>query len=245
MASQNISSNVIKQLAPHGVLRAAINMSNLLLVTGKDEQGDPEGVSPDMAKALAKRLGVGLKLLQYATAGDIADDAGKDCWDICNIGDEPKRAKTIDFSKAYSEIQATYMVMANSSLTTIEQVDKAEVKIAVSARSAYGLWLERNIKQAQLCPVQGYQASLDLFVNEQLDALAGLRSQLINEVEKFDGARVLNGHFTSVQQAMGCNKGNPEATEFIKQFVEQAKASGLVNQLINQHNVAGRLTVAE
>ena len=105
---RDMLAEIVEELAPTGVLRAAINMSNFLLVTGKTEDGDPVGVSPDMAGELAKRLGVGLELLKYKTPGEVADDAGKGIWDIGNIGAEPQRAEKIDFTAAYCEIQATY-----------------------------------------------------------------------------------------------------------------------------------------
>lgn len=239
-----MSPEVINELAPHGVLRVAINMSNFLLVTGLDKKGDPTGVSPDMAAELAQRLGVDLRLLQYKTPGEIADDAGTDSWDICNIGAEPKRAEKIDFTAAYCEIQATYLVPPGSPLKTIEQVDSVGVRIAVSARSAYDLWLDRNIQKAELVRAQGLDASFELFVNENLDALAGLRPKLITEVEKLPGAKILEGQFTAIQQAMGCTKGKVAGANYLKQFIEETKTSGFVQQLIEKHDVVGRLTVA-
>ena len=235
---------VVKDLAPHGVLRAAINMSNFLLVTGRNEAGDPTGVSPDMAAELARRLGVALRLLPYKTPGAIADDAGTDAWDIGNIGAEPKRAEKIDFTAAYCEIQATYLVPDGSPLTSIEQVDSPGVRIAVSARSAYDLWLERHIQKAELVRAEGLDASFELFVNEKLDALAGLRPRLVSDVEKIAGAKILEGHFTTVQQAMGCTRGKVAGAAYLKAFVEEAKASGFVADLIEKHRMAGRLSVA-
>ena len=235
---------VVKDLAPHGVLRAAINMSNFLLVTGRNEAGDPTGVSPDMAAELARRLGVDLRLLPYKTPGAIADDAGTDAWDIGNIGAEPKRAEKIDFTAAYCEIQATYLVPDGSHLKSIEQVDSPGVRIAVSARSAYDLWLERNIQKAELVRAEGLDASFELFVNEKLDALAGLRPRLVTDVEKIAGAKILEGHFTTVQQAMGCTRGKMAGAAYLKVFVEEAKASGFVADLIEKHSAAGRLSVA-
>ncbi|MBH67310.1 MAG: ABC transporter substrate-binding protein [Rhodospirillaceae bacterium] len=239
-----MSSEAIKELAPTGVLRAAINMSNFLLVTGRTDNGDPDGVSPDMAKELANRLGVGIELLQYKTPGEVADDAGKGVWDIGNIGAEPQRAEKIEFTAAYCEIQATYMVPPESGLVKLEQVDSPGVRIAVSARSAYDLWLERNIKKAELIRVEGIDASFEIFVEEKLEALAGLRPRLITDVERIPGAKILDGQFTAVQQAMGCTRGKSIGAGYLKKFVEEMKASGFVGELIERHNVVGRLSVA-
>src|SRR5271168_2539679 len=138
------------ELAPHGVLRAGINMSNFLLVTGRSESGDPEGVSPSMARAIADRLGVPVQYVPFRKPGELADQAGQYVWDIGLIGAEPARAEKIAFTAAYAEIQATYMVPPGSPLKTIADVDKPGVRIAVTARSAYDLWLDRNIKHATL-----------------------------------------------------------------------------------------------
>ena len=233
-----------RDLAPSGTLRAAINMANFLLVTGQTGSGEPEGVSPDMARELARQLGVRLKLLPYATPGEIADDAGTGVWDIANIGAEPKRAEQIDFTAAYCEIQATYLVSAGSQIRTIEDVDRPGVRVAVSARSAYDLWLERHVRHAELVRAEGLDASFELFVHEGLDALAGLRPRLISDAEKLPGARILDGQFTAVQQAMGCTRGRHAGAAFLRSFVETMKASGFVADLITKHGVQGRLSVA-
>jgi len=239
-----MSPEIVKELAPHGILRVAINMSNTLLVTGLDQEENPTGVSPDMAAELAQRLGVELRLLQYNTPNEIADDAGTDSWDVCNIGAEPKRAQKIDFTAAYCEIQATYIVPAESPIKTVKQVDSAGIRIAVSALTAYDLWLDRNIQEAELFRTKGHDASFDLFVNENLDALAGLRPQLLIDVKKIAGARILDGQFTAVQQAMGCTKGKSLGAAYLNKFVEETKATGLVENLIKKYDVVERLTVA-
>ena len=115
---------IIDELAPSGTLRAAINMGNFLLVTDKAENGDPIGVSPDMAQEIANRLGVGLKLIQYDTPGAVADASTRDEWDIANIGAEPQRAETIAFTAAYCEIESTYLVPSGSQIEKIADVDQ-------------------------------------------------------------------------------------------------------------------------
>jgi polar amino acid transport system substrate-binding protein len=241
--SPEVASHVVSQLAPHGVLRAGINMSNFLLVTGRSASGDPEGVSPSMARAIADRLGVPVKYVPFPKPGELADQAGKDVWDIGLIGAEPARAEKIAFTAAYAEIEATYLVPAGSPLKTIADVDKPGVRIAVTARSAYDLWLDRNIKQATLIRTDSLDSAFDQFASEKLDALAGLRPRLLSDVTKLPGAVILDGQFTAVQQAVGTAKANTEAARFLHDFVEEAKASGLVAGFIARHKVTG-LSVA-
>lgn len=238
-----MSPEILKQLAPTGTLRAGINLGNFLLVTGKSPSGDPEGVAPDMARAIAERLGVKLELVPFKTPGELADAAGSDFWDIGLIGAEPARAERIAFSAAYVEIEATYLVPAGSALRTIAEVDRPGIRIAVSARSAYDLWLVRNIRQAQLVHADGIDAAFNLFVNDKLEALASLRPRLLTDVVKLPGARILDGQFTAVQQAVGTARTNVAAAAFLRGFVEEAKASGFVASLIARHHAAG-LSVA-
>ena len=233
------------ELSSNGILRAAINMSNFLLVTDKTKDGTPIGVSPDIAQELADKLNLQLKLIPYTTPGEIADDAENDKWDICNIGAEPQRAEKINFSAAYAEIQATYIVQSNSKINNILDVDKIGNKICVASRTAYGLWLERNIHNAELKQVDGVDSSFDVFLNENLDALAGLRPALIDDVKKISGAKILEGQFMSVQQAIGTSIQNIHSSIYIAEFVEDMKKTGFVQKLIDKHNVNGRLSIAK
>jgi polar amino acid transport system substrate-binding protein len=238
-----MSQDAKSDLAPTGVLRAGINLSNFLLVTGKSAAGDPEGVAPDMAREIAGRLGVPVKYVPYKTPGELADMADTGAWDIGLIGAEPQRAEKITFTAAYVEIEATYLVPAGSGLKAIAEVDKAGVRIAVTGRSAYGLWLDRNIKHATLVRSDTLDSAYDQFIRDKLDALAGLRSRLLTDVKRLPGARILEGQFTAVQQAIGTPRKNAAGAAFLRKFVEEAKASGLVAGLIARHKVIG-LSVA-
>jgi polar amino acid transport system substrate-binding protein len=234
----------VAELAPKGVLRAAINMGNFLLVTGRSDAGEPEGVAPDFARAIAERLGVRVAYVPFARPGELADAAGTGVWDIGLIGAEPQRAEKIAFSPAYVEIEATYLVPAGSPLATIAEVDRPGVRIAAPARSAYELWLSRNLRQAELVRTEGGDAAFDRFVAEKLEALAGLRPGLLGYRGRLPGARILDGRFTAVQQAVGTARTNAAGGAFLRDFVEEAKRSGLVARLIERHGVGGRLTVA-
>jgi polar amino acid transport system substrate-binding protein len=238
-----MSPEIIAQLAPRGVLRAGINLSNFLLVTGRDAFGSPEGVSPDMVRAVAERLGVPLRLVPYASPGLVADAVDTDSWDIALIGAEPQRAEKIAFTAAYAEIESTYLVPAGSPIGTIADVDRPGVRIASTARAAYDLWLERNIKHATLLRAEGLDGAFDLFTEQKLEALAGLRPRLLKDVEVLPGARILEGQFSAVQQAIGTARANAAGAAFLRDFVEEAKASGLVARLIDKHGARG-LSVA-
>ena len=192
-----------KELAPAGTLRAGINLSNFLLVTGRSSTGDPQGVAPDLAAEIATRLDVPLTCVPFDTPAQLADAARADRWDIGLIGAEPARARFIAFTAAYVEIEATYLVPANSPLYDVAGVDREGIRIAVSAGSAYDLYLSRTVRNAELVRADGLDASCDLFVKHELDALAGLRPRLISDLERLPGARILDGRFTAVQQAVG------------------------------------------
>lgn len=239
-----MSHDVTAKLCTTGVLRAGINLANFHLVTSKGASGSPEGVAPDMARAIADELGVAVSHVTFASPGEVADGAQSNAWDIALIAADPTRAETIDFTAAYVEIEATYLVREDSQFQTIDEVDQEGVRIAISGRSAYDLYLTRTLKHAELLRVEGGPAAAKLFVDENLDALAALRPSLAVEAKGIPNTRIIPGNYTTAQQAVGIPKGNPEALRFLHQFVEDAKSSGLVAQLIKKHGVGERLAVA-
>jgi polar amino acid transport system substrate-binding protein len=238
-----MSEQVKAELAPDGVLRAGLNLSNFLLISDKTAAGEPAGVAPDMAAEIARRLGVAVQYVPYKTPGELADAAETGAWDIGLIGAEPQRAEKIAFTPAYVEIEATYLVPAGSPIHSLADVDKAGVRISVTGRSAYGLWLDRHIQNATLVKTGTLDSAYELFVSDKLEALAGLKPRLLSDVEKLPGARILDGKFTAVQQAIGTARKNTAAAAFLRDFVAETKASGFVQSLIDRHKVRG-LSVA-
>ena len=267
-------------LAPTGILRAGINLSNFLLVSSRGPNGEPVGVAPDMAASLARRIGVPLQLVPYANPGLLGDAATRDEWDVGLIGAEPKRAETIAFTAPYAEIEATFMVLPDRGLDTVADVDRPGVRVCVSARAAYDLWLTANLQSASLTRTEepGLDRSRKLFDSGEFDALAGLRPWLLDQARRLAlsralpgasarfrtqararaltgaapsqvetapaGTRVLDGSFTSVQQAIGTPRarGDGGTTLFLEQFVAEAKASRVAS-LIEKHGQTGRLVV--
>ncbi|MDX1486269.1 MAG: transporter substrate-binding domain-containing protein [Alphaproteobacteria bacterium] len=239
-----MTEDALSELIHAGTLTAGINLSNGLLVTGTGADGRPQGVAPDMAAALAAHLGLGVAYVTYATPGEVADAVARGEWDVGLIAEDPTRAETIAFCGAYAEIEATYLVPADSPFHAVEDVDRPGVRIAVSERSAYDLYLARTLAYAELRRAKGFPGACALFVSEKLDALAGLVPQLQEGAEDLPGSRVIPGRYTSVRQAIGTRPENVALKRVIEGFLAEAKASGLVAGLIEKHGVAGKLAVA-
>ena len=234
---------IIEQLAPKGYLRAAINLSNFLLVTGTDDQGNPEGVSPDLAKALANELNIEYKLIPFKRPGELADAVIDDVWDIGNIANESERAKSITFSHPYTLIESTFLVRESSKINSLKDVDKKDVRIAVAERSAYDLWLTENIKNAELIRAKSIDLSFKIFEDNSYEVLAGLKPRLIDDLKNTKNCKILPGAFTFIKQCIGSKPGNPEAEEFINNFIEKNIKNGFIESLLLKYNVLGKLSV--
>jgi len=230
-----VSAALRTELAPTGKLRVGINTGNFLLVN-KDRSS---GIAVDLGRELGKRLGVPVDLVTYDAAGKLADGVKAGAWDVAFLGAEPQRANEITFTAAYLEIPATYLVPAGSAIRALGDVDREGVRIAVAQKSAYDLYLSRNLKHAQLVRAEGIQGSYDLFIAQKLDVLSGLKPRLVTDAEKLPGSRVLEGQFTAVQQAIGTPKGREAGAKYLREFAEDAKASGLVAAAIARHGVRG------
>jgi MFS family permease len=237
--ANDISPALRSEFAPSGTLRIGLNHGNFLLVTPGSSATDPRGVASDLGRELGRRLGLPVEFIKFETAGGLADAAKTGGWDVAFLGAEPQRANEIAFTAAYLEIPATYMVPAGSPIRTVADVDREGVRIVVAERSAYELYLTRTIKHAKLLRTKGNDAAVDLFVSEKLEALAGLKPRLITDVKKVPGARMLDGQFTAVQQAVGTPKARTAAARYLSTFVEDVKASGLVGQAISRNGAEG------
>jgi polar amino acid transport system substrate-binding protein len=242
MENQNISdysSAVIADLAPTGKLRAAINFGNYLLTAKDPVTGKPRGIAVDLVRELGKRLDVTVEIVGFDSPGALADAVKAGVWDVGLIGAEPQRANEITFTPAYLEIEATYLVPAGSPLRAIADVDRKGVRIAVLARSAYELYLNRSLQHAELVLEQGFDSTFQRFVTDKLDALAGLRPQLAVDAGKLTGSRILDGRFTAVQQAIGIPKARLAGARYLREFVEDAKATGFIARIIETNGIRG------
>ena len=228
-----------KELAPEGKLRVGLNYGNFLLVLKDEPDGSPRGIAPDLGRELGRRLGVPVEFVKFKQAGQLADGVRDGSCDVGFLGAEPQRANEIAFTGAYLEIPVTFLVPAGSKIRSLADVDRDGVRIAVSARSAYDLYLSRTLKHAKLERVEGIDASYELFKSNGLEVLAGLKPRLVSDAEKLPGSRVLDGQVTGVQQAVGVSRKREAAARFIREFVDDIKRSGLVAKTIEKHGVRG------
>lgn len=231
------STAVRAALTPQGVLRAGINLSNTLLVSERAADGSPDGVSPDMARAVAAALGVPCILVPYKTPGEVADAVKQNAWDIALIGAEPQRAATIAFTQAYAEIEASYCVRNDSPFHSPAAVDITGTRIITTARAAFTLWLERNITQAELVSAHSLDEARMRFAAGEADVLASLKSKL--EEDPISNTRILEPAFMTVQQAIGCAKQLDAASQYLSEFVRAACVSGFVESRIKARGVYG------
>jgi len=241
--TSSITPATQKDLAPTGKLRVGLNYGNFLLVLRDKPDGTPQGIAPDLARELAKRLEVGVEFVKFDAAGKLADGVKTMLWDVAFLGNEPQRAAEIAFSPAYLEIPVTYLVPAGSPIKTLDEVDRQGVSIAVADKSAYHLFMMRELKNAELVSADGIDGSYKLFIDAKLDALAGLKPRLLTDQAKNPGSRVLEGQLTTVQQSIGTPKSRETAARFLKEFAEEMKKSGFVAAAIARHKVPG-VTVA-
>src|SRR5688572_1442362 len=235
----DITPAVRADLASTGRLRAAINYGNFILAQRDRATGESRGVAVDLAQELAKRLLVPLEIVAYDSGAIMGDAAPSGAWDIAFLGCDPKREALMSFTAAYLEIEATYLVPGGSPLRTAAEVDRERVRVAAPARANYELFLSRNLKAARLVSTASNDAAFDLLKTGQVEALAGLTQALHDKLAQLPGGRIVEGRFMGVQQSIAVPKGRDAGLAYLRQVVEEAKASGLVARAIERTGARG------
>ena len=225
------AAEAVRDLAPGGRLRVAINLGNGVLAQKDAKTGELGGVSVMLAKALGEQLHVPVDMTSYPAAGEVFDAMGK--WDVAFLAVEPERAEKIQFSDPYVYIDGTYMVRTDSPYQKVADLDKDGVRISVSRGAAYDLYLTRNLKHAQIMRAPATPSAIALFMNEKLDAAAGVRQALVDAARGKPEYRVLADRYTRIDQAMAVPKGHPVGAAYIHSFLEQMKASGKVRTALD------------
>ena len=232
-------SAAVSELAPTGKLRAAINFGNPILASRDPSSGEARGVSVDLSRELARRLGVPLELVTYDAAGKVVAALKSGAWDVAYVAIDPVRANEISYSAAYVVIEGAYLVRQDSAIRSNAEVDRAGVRVAAASGSAYDLYLSRELKQAKIVRAPTSQAVTDLFVAQGLDVAAGVRQQLEADAKRVPGLRLLEGRFMVINQAMGTPRGREAGAKYLREFIEEMKATGFVAQALERHRIEG------
>ena len=234
-----ISPSLLSELAPTGKLRVGINYGNPVLATRDPASGELRGVAVDLARELGTRTGLPIELVAFESAGKMFDAVKAGAWDVVFLAVDPGRAGEIDFTEPYVEIEGTYLVPAGSAIRAMADVDREGVRLGVSAKSAYDLFLSRSIKHAQFVRASSPEGAFDLILTGKVDVLAGVRQTLVINSAKLPGSRVFDDRFMAIGQAMGVVKGRGGAVKYLRDFIEDMKASGFVARAIEKSGVRG------
>ena len=229
----------IAELAPGGKLRAAINFGNPILASKDAATGEPRGVSVDLARELARRLGMPVELVTFSSAGRTVEALKNGQIDVAFVAIDPARAVDISYSAPYIVIEGAYLVRQDSPIQRNEDVDRPGTRIAVGAGSAYDLYLQRELKAATLVRAPTSPAVVDFFLTEKLDVAAGVKQQLQADARRVPGLRLLDGRFMVINQAMGTPRGREAGAAYLRSFVEEMKASGFIAQALRRHGIEG------
>ena len=231
----------VADLAPTGKVRAVINLGNAVLARKDTATGEPAGVSVDLARELARRLGVGLEMVTVPSAGQSVETLAAGRVDVGFFAIDPARAKTTAYTAPYVQIEGAYLVRNDSPLRANEEVDREGIRIAVGAKSAYDLYLSRELKKATLERAPTTPAVVDFFLANRLDVAANVKQQLELDMKRHSGLRLLPGRFMVINQAMGMAPGKPAGAAYLAAFVEEMKSSGFVAEALKRHGVEGAM----
>ena len=198
-------SNAAAELGATGKLRAAINFGNPVLAS-RDASGEPRGVSVDLAREAARRLGLPVELVLFDSAGRVVEAVKAGQVDLAFVAIDPVRASDMEYTAPYVIIEGAYLVRNDSALQRNEYVDRPGTRIAAGRGSAYDLFLTRELKSATLVRAQTSPVVTDFFLAQNLDVAAGVKQQLEADAKRVGGVRLLPGRFMVIEQAMAVPK---------------------------------------
>ena len=235
-----LPATIARAFIPTGKLRAAINLGNPILAGKDPATGAPVGVSVDLARGFAQRMGVDVEFAVFDNAAKSVEAVKSEAADIGFFAVDPLRGEGIAFTAPYLLIEGAYLVRQDSPLQNNDEVDSAKNRVAVGKGSAYDLYLTRELKHAQIVRAPTSPAVISAFMDQQLDVAAGVKQQLQADAGRLPGLRLLPGRFMVIRQAMGLPKGRgAEAAAALAHYVEEMKASGFVAQALLRHGIQG------
>jgi len=229
----------VGDLVQAGRIRVGLGLGSPASVIEDAKTGEMRGLALELARALAAKIGVELQPVYYTRPGMVLDGVQANAWDVTFLVADPKRAAVVDFSPAYLQSDFTYIVLAGSSIRTVADADQPGVRIAVPRGDTSDLHLTRLLKRAELIRTDSIAAAVDLVRTGDASAYAAPRFLLLVEAARLPGTRVLNDGFAAIFNVAMVAKGNAGRLAYISEFIEEAKASGLVQQLVEGGGLRG------
>ena len=225
----------IADLAPSGVVRAAINTGNPVLARKGPEGGEPSGASVDIAREIGRRLGRPVQLIAYETAGGVVEALARGEWDVAFLANEPARADRVVFSAPYVVIEGTAMVWKDAPFTSNGELDRDGIRIAVGLNAAYDLHLTRALKHAAIVRAPSSSAAMEQFYRDRLEAAAGVRQALEAFAADKADIRVLPDAFMSIRQTVASPPGRNAGSAYLQSLVQELKVSGWIRAALDRN----------
>ena len=228
----------VADLIQSGKLRVGIGLGTPLAVKNPTT-GEVSGPTLDLGRALAARIGINLVAIEYPRPGAVIEGAGSNAWDVAFLVVDANRAKQADFSRPYLQTDSTYLVLIGSSIHNVADADQPGIRIAVPRGDGSDLELTRVLKRAELVRTDTIAAALELVRVGSAHARGGPRPVLLAESAKLPGSRVLDDGFTAISYAALVPKGVAGRLAYVNEFIDEAKATGLVKRIIERAELRG------
>lgn len=232
------SAEVRNALAPTGTLRVGILPANALQVT-KDASGELKGVSIDIGKELARLLGVSFTAVSFSSPPALIAGQNSAQWDVAFLAFDPARAKSVEYVAPYMEVELGYLVLQESRIKSLSDVDAPGIRIAVGNKGGPDLFLSHNLKHAELIRGAGTATSMEMLKSGKANVVAANKPTLFVESDRLPGSRVLDGRFSVAPYSMAIAKERGVANAYLHKFIEEIKASGLIKSSIEKAGLRG------
>ena len=230
---------VRQALAPTGKLRVGLQLGSPHNVIRDSVSGEMKGVGFDLGKELAQRMGVPFEPVLYPSIGALLDSGTSGAWDVAFIAFSPARAKEMDFAAPHIELERGYLVPSGSSISTVADVDRPGIRVAVSEKGVSDIFLSRTLKTAVVVRASNLAGTLEMLKSGRADATADNKATLFEVSDQLPGYRVLEGRYNTTSAAMAIPKGRDLGLAYARKFVEDAKSEGLVKAAIESAGIRG------
>ena len=235
---------VRQALAPTGKLRVALQLGSPHNAIRDSASGEMKGVGHDLGRELARRLGVPFEPITYPSVGALLDAGKAGAWDVAFVGFSPARAKEWDFTALHMEVEFGYLVPSGSSISTMADVDRPGIRVAVQEKSQPDIFVSRTLKTAVVVRAPSLAATVEMLKAGKADAIFSIKPSLFEASNQLPGSRVLDGRPGIDPHAMVLPKGRDPGLAYARQFIEDAKSEGLVKQSIERVGMRGAVVAS-